>query len=112
MAAEGKISFFDDLLQKGHIQDIIEDRWGNEKISVLHLAAKHCRLKICQILVNDYKMDINLLTKKRLTPLHYLVSHNNIRETIQFEKIGTEKRHRSQSYSVCDLNRMLFFQSD
>lgn len=109
MAAEGEISFFEDLLDKGHTQDIIEDRWGNEKISVLHEAAKHCHLEICQILVDEYKMDINVLTKKRLTPLHYLVSHNNIREIIQFEKSGTEKRQRSQSYSVCDLNRMLNF---
>ncbi len=58
-AIEGDALFFADLWQKGtdeEKQAVRKDRYGESSVSVLHLAAKHCHLNVCEILVNDFKI--------------------------------------------------------
>ncbi len=58
-AIEGDALFFADLWQKGtdgEKEAVREDKYGESSVSVLHLAAKHCHLNVCEILVRDFKI--------------------------------------------------------
>lgn len=49
-------------LSKQHRAKIVEIKNGPDDYTILHLAAKQCRAKLCSVLINDYKIGIIIHT--------------------------------------------------
>jgi len=64
MAIEGNDVFFENIFKNGEEkkkQAVLDDKYGESNLSVLHLAAKYCHLKLCKIFIEDFKFGKLLL---------------------------------------------------
>jgi ankyrin repeat protein len=53
-----------------------EIRNGADDLTLLHVSARHCRQKLCAVLIDEFKLDKDVLSSSKLTPLHILVKNN------------------------------------
>jgi ankyrin repeat protein len=79
-AADGDYNYFEREFRKAsHLNKTNDDNllnkpiYGIDKLTLLHVAAKHCRLNLIQLFVNNARIDINAKSRYNSTPLHLLI---------------------------------------
>ena len=61
-AVDGNESYFRHWLEKpklkdvDHIRKITDAKFGEDKLTILHVASKHCQYSVVKILVEEFKM--------------------------------------------------------
>jgi hypothetical protein len=65
---------------------------GYDDFSLLHYAAKAARPKLCEFLISELGIDVNIESKSKLTPLHVLVkSHSFPKNQLVLHSAGDKK---------------------